>query len=59
MPSSIACVGLKAIRPSWPVSCTICRKRRPAYAIWMPGVFISEWMLPVSGSTSNTERFCE
>ena len=59
MPSSMAWVGLKATRPRRPVSCTICRKRRLAWAIWIPGVFISEWMWPVSPSTVKRGRSWE
>ncbi len=57
--SSFACVGFVATRPIWPVSCTIFRKSRAAYAMRTPGVFISEWMLPVSRSTRNLLLSCE
>ncbi len=46
--SSWACVGLVATRPTCFVSCTIFRNRRTAYAMRTPGVFISEWMLPLA-----------
>ncbi|MNC94167.1 hypothetical protein D3C83_109530 [compost metagenome] len=48
-----------ATRPTCFVSCTIFRNRRTAYAIRTPGVFISEWMLPVALSTLNFLPSCE